>query len=50
MTSKAAAGLVFLTFPITLILTGVAAENDTWPQFRGPTMNAAVADNPDLPE
>ena len=50
MTSRAAAGLVFLTFPITLILTGVAAENDTWPQFRGPTMNAAVPDNPDLPE
>ena len=27
-----------------------AAESDNWPHFRGPTMNAAVADNPDLPE
>ena len=27
-----------------------AAGNDNWPQFRGPTMNAAVADNPNLPE
>ena len=50
MTSKAAAGLVFLAFLITLVLTAVAAESDTWPQFRGPTMNAAVADNPNLPE
>ena len=29
---------------------GLAAESDNWPHFRGPTMNAAVADNPDLPE
>ncbi len=28
----------------------LAAQSDTWPHFRGPTMNAAVADNPDLPE
>ena len=27
-----------------------AAANDNWPHFRGPTLNAAVADNPDLPE
>jgi len=26
------------------------ATNDNWPQFRGPTMNATVADNPNLPE
>lgn len=29
---------------------GLAAESDNWPHFRGPTMNAAVADNLDLPE
>ena len=29
---------------------GLAAESDNWPHFRGPTMNAAVDDNPDLPE
>ena len=46
---------VFL--PILLVLITVffrvpmdAAERDTWPQFRGPTMNAVVADNPALPE
>ena len=34
-----------------LVFTAAAAAgNDNWPQFRGPTMNAAVADNPDLPE
>ena len=27
-----------------------AIANDNWPHFRGPTLNAAVADNPDLPE
>ena len=26
------------------------ADGDNWPHFRGPTMNAAVADNPNLPE
>lgn len=27
-----------------------AYSDDNWPQFRGPTMNAAVADNPNLPD
>ena len=35
--------LTFMVFP-------VAAANNNWPQFRGPTMNAAVEDNPNLPE
>ena len=35
---------------LALTTTGVSAANDNWPHFRGPTMNAAVADNPDLPE
>ena len=43
-----------LTLACSLILayslTGVAAEQDNWPQFRGPAMNPAVADNPNLPE
>ena len=46
---------VFL--PILLVLITLffrvpmdAAERDRWPQFRGPTMNAVVADNPALPE
>ena len=30
--------------------TGISAANDNWPHFRGPTMNATVADNPNLPE
>jgi outer membrane protein assembly factor BamB len=33
-----------------LVLAPAAEANDNWPHFRGPTMNAAVADNPDLPE
>ena len=33
-----------------VILAPVALANENWPHFRGPTMNAAVADNPDLPE
>ena len=27
-----------------------ATSTDNWPQFRGPSMNAAVADNPSLPD
>ena len=38
-----AAGLVFAP-------AQPAAANDNWPHFRGPTLNAAVADDPDLPE
>ena len=33
-----------------LILAPVAQASDNWPHFRGPTMNAAVADNQNLPE
>ena len=33
-----------------LFQQGLAYSGDDWPQFRGPTMNAAVADNPNLPE
>ena len=40
----------FLTAAAALALAQPAAANDNWPQFRGPTMNAAVADDPDLPE
>ena len=39
-----------LALCLTLAAATAAAGNDNWPQFRGPTMNAAVADNPDLPE
>ncbi len=42
-------GLV-LTLFLTLFLTTAITAADDWPQFRGPTMNAAVADNPSLPE
>ena len=49
MTRRTATGLMLL-IGLAVIRSGVAAENDAWPQFRGPTMNAAVADNPDLPE
>ena len=38
------------TLAAMLALAPVVLANDTWPHFRGPTMNAAVADNPDLPE
>mgnify|MGYP001395548075 CR=1 FL=1 len=33
-----------------LSLTTSSVANENWPQFRGPTMNATVADNPNLPE
>ena len=39
-----------LALCLTLAAATAAAGNDNWPQFRGPTMNAVVADNPDLPE
>ena len=35
---------------LALSATVVSAANDNWPHFRGPTMNATVADNPNLPE
>jgi outer membrane protein assembly factor BamB len=37
-------------FAITLLLGELVGANDNWQQFRGPTMNAVVADNPNLPE
>lgn len=41
-----------LTFALCalMVLAPAAEANDNWPHFRGPTMNAAVADNPNLPE
>ena len=42
--------LLVLALASNLALARAAAANDNWPHFRGPTMNAAVADNPDLPE
>jgi len=35
-------GLALTIFPLT-------AAKENWPQFRGPTMNAAVGENPNLP-
>lgn len=35
---------------VLLLVAGAARASDNWPQFRGPTMNSAVADNPALPE
>ena len=35
---------------MAMAATGVSAANDNWPHFRGPTMNAKVADNPNLPD
>ena len=35
---------------LLLTVSPLLAANDNWPQFRGPTMNATVADNPNLPE
>lgn len=49
-------GLVKWWVYMTVFAVGVgvfvlnADADDNWPQFRGPTMNAAVADNPNLPE
>ena len=41
-------GLVSLAS--TAALAQPAADGGNWPHFRGPTMNAVVADNPNLPE
>ncbi|MBM63720.1 MAG: serine/threonine protein kinase [Acidobacteria bacterium] len=35
---------------LTVTTVTVAPAQDHWAQFRGPTMNATVADNPNLPE
>ena len=45
--------LVALVVACTIPSVAATSEDDkaaNWPQFRGPTMNAAVADNPNLPE
>ena len=42
--------LCFPALAVALALARPAGANDNWPHFRGPTLNAAVADNPDLPE
>ena len=36
--------LLLLVCTLTLVLQSEAAEQTNWAQFRGPTMNAAVAD------
>ena len=41
---------LLLVCTLALVLQSEAAEQTNWAQFRGPTMNAAVADHPDLPE
>ena len=50
MSTKSLATLTFLLLTLGGVLASTASENDNWTQFRGPTMNAAVADHPDLPE
>ncbi len=40
----------FCTCLLLLAAVAAASESDNWHQFRGPTMNAAVADNPNLPD
>ena len=42
--------LLLLVCTLALVRQSEAAEQINWAQFRGPTMNAAVADHPDLPE
>ena len=42
--------LNLLVLATAFTLARPAAASDNWPHFRGPTLNAAVADNPDLPE
>ncbi len=42
--------LNLLVLAAAFALARPAAANDNWPHFRGPTLNAAVADNPNLPE
>ena len=40
-----------LALTLSLVITASSIEaQEHWPQFRGPTMNATVADNPALPE
>ena len=39
---------VCLIFTVSVCFTAIA--DDVWPQFRGPAMNPAIADNPNLPD
>jgi len=39
-----------LCISLTCMASSGAFAEDNWPQFRGPTMNSAVADNPNLPD
>ena len=48
MTNKTFA--LMLMGSLVLTPSALAAQDDTWPQFRGPSMNPAVPDNPNLPE
>ncbi|MEE2635677.1 MAG: PQQ-binding-like beta-propeller repeat protein [Acidobacteriota bacterium] len=48
MTNKTFA--LMLMGALVLTPSALAAQDDTWPQFRGPSMNPAVPDNPNLPE
>ena len=48
MISTTRTGLA-LTLSLAITASNIAAQ-EHWPQFRGPTMNATVADNPALPE
>ena len=47
---RSSATRVYWTVALTIGLTGFGSAAENWPQFRGPTMNATVADNPNLPE
>lgn len=42
--------LTVVTGLAAFLIQGQAHSEDNWPQFRGPAMNGAVADNPNLPE
>ena len=43
-------GVALTVFAVSLVFGGALSAAENWPQFRGPTMNAAVTDNPNLPE
>ena len=45
-----ASSTLLWTSALTVALSGLVSAAEDWPQFRGPTMNAAVAENPNLPE
>ena len=47
---KRTTSIAAFALSLAALAAAPAAGNDNWPQFRGPTMNAVVADDPDLPE